>query len=242
MTSTQHSGKRPADETPTELTPEEFDAALLNHLRRLGLTWSELVRQARSGTFDPPDARKLWHIARPDGPITPASLAAAAPASPARVAARVAAMTRAAHDPDVTRAALNESAAVRQHAIDEHVSHDEAADELRHWLAAHADVVRIRDMYVDANACQRLCRTLGVPAPPGLQDVIDAALAKLSTMTRASEKQVMESLHHPTSDALHQLREHLVAASDDATLHAILRTRMWDVIRARTTDTNEEQR
>jgi hypothetical protein len=41
-------------------TREEWDALVATELARLGLTYGELARQARTGDFECEDARRVW--------------------------------------------------------------------------------------------------------------------------------------------------------------------------------------
>ncbi len=45
------------------LSPEEWDKALQKSLSKLGLTWEQLVDQAKTDDFSSLDARKLWLMA-----------------------------------------------------------------------------------------------------------------------------------------------------------------------------------
>ncbi|GLZ01618.1 hypothetical protein Acsp02_88690 [Actinoplanes sp. NBRC 103695] len=63
MTADAHEATNNTDESEVfELSPEEWQAAVLRGLERVGLTRAELKEQARERNFSSTEARKLWMI------------------------------------------------------------------------------------------------------------------------------------------------------------------------------------
>jgi hypothetical protein len=140
----------------------------------------------------------------------------------ALVRARTLAVINAADDPAETRRALEGKQTIRAYAASLDTTSEQLVTDLLDWLAANPAVLADRDMYVEANACDRLCRVLGVAVPDGLREACDAALARLVEATEMPEVRLSELLHRPTSERYNALREEFLHGCDAATLEALV--------------------